>query len=536
MVDSNYKKIKERMKRRSMELWGIEKNKTIDPVIDLFIDVFSYELSRIYQEVKISDAKLLERISKILVNQNWSLPLPAHALLKVQPLEEIGMVDIRTQLYFQKIAKGGEGYLDFFFTPLKKQKLIKAKVHCTAIERSITLNGDKKIDNLTIEANKDEVIPDYTIWVGIDIATSLLEKLDEIPISILLNDSHLSSYLKMAKVFDYDGNELEFNKEEDEIVKKEHYYTSINRYYQDYLYTLNLTKTSKKKYSLIERCKAVFNEAELEEYNTDLYWLQISFPVAFEKKELEKIEISLNTFPVVNRKLSYKQHSIKKNGKIISLPSNDNEHFLNMESLIDNGGNMYKNALQNDINNLEGSFSVYSGDLQQFDERNAKSILNQVMQTIREEGSSFSSVGYDLLNVYLEDLNSKLDDLEQKVNYKYKNVSDNSEKLYLLTIPYETTDVCECTYWTTNAHLANGIDKDSLLSPYQTIGLKAESIQLCTDTVGGMLKNGKNEKINNLRYGLIAKDRIVSNEDVKKFVSVTIGNNLKKVNNKWGTK
>jgi len=534
MVDINYNKIKDRMKMRSMELWGIEQNKTIDPVIDLFIDVFSYELSRIYQEVKISDAKLLERISKILVNQNWSLPLPAHALLKVQPLEEIGKVDTNTQLYFQKIAKGGEEYLDFFFTPLKKQKLIKAKIYCTAIEQSITINGIKKTDNLTVKTYKDETIPDYTIWVGIELATSLLEKLDEIPISILLNDSDLNPYLKMVKVSDYDGNELELNQEEDKAEKKEHYYTSINRYYQDYLYTLNLTGSSKKKHSLTERCKTVFNEAGLEEYNTDLFWLQISFPVAFEKRELEKIEISLNTFPIVNRKLSYKQHNIKKNGKIVSLPSSDNEHFLNMESLVDNRGDIYNNALQNDLNNLEGSFSIYSGDLQQFDERNAKSILNQVMQTVREEGSSFSSVGYDLLNVYLEDLNSKLDDLEQKVNYKYKDVSDNSEKLYLLTIPYKTTDICECTYWTTNAHLANGIGKDSLLSPYQTIGLEAESILLCTGTVGGMLKNGKNEKINNLRYGLIAKDRIVSNEDVKEFVSITIGSSLKKVTVKSG--
>ena len=64
MVNNDYKKIKERMKMRSMQLWGIENTQKVDPVVEMFLDVFSYELSKVHQEVKVSDAKLLERISK----------------------------------------------------------------------------------------------------------------------------------------------------------------------------------------------------------------------------------------------------------------------------------------------------------------------------------------------------------------------------------------------------------------------------------------------------------------------------------------
>lgn len=522
MVDNNYRKIKERMKRRSMELWGIEDEQMVDPVIEMFLDVFTYELSKIYQEVKISDAKLLERIAKILVNENWSLPMPSHALLSVQPSEEIGEVDKTTQLYFQKIIQGD--LTEVFFTPIKKHKLIKASVYCTAIERQLTFNNDKSVAKIAIESYKESRVPDYTIWVALDIEGSLLKKIDELPLSIILGDSYLAPYLKMAKIRDYDGNELEFYQEnEDETIKKEHYYTAIKRYYQDYLFTLDLTKSSKKRHSLIQRCSSFFNKEELEEFDKDLFWLEISFPVAFNKEELDKIDISLNTFPIINRKFSYKQHDIRRNGKIFSLFSNDDEYFLNVESLVDNTGETYKSALKNDITNLQGSYSLYFGDLEQFDERNAKSILNQVIQTVREEGSSFSAVGYDLLNAYLEDLNSKLDELEKKVNFRYKNVSDNSEKLYLLTIPYDKSSTYECSYWTTNAALANGIEKGSLLSQYQTIGLQAGSIRLQTDTVGGMVKNGSKEKISSLRYGLISKDRIISNEDIKEFISMTVG-------------
>ncbi|GGX30712.1 type VI secretion system baseplate subunit TssF [Aquimarina muelleri] len=532
MVDNNYRKIKERMKMRSMELWGIENSQKVDPVIEMFLDVFSYELSKIYQEVKISDAKLLERISKILVNENWSLPTPSHALLSVQPSEQVGEIEKTTQLYFQKIVKGELN--DVFFTPIKKQELLKAKVYCTAWERELAFDTDKGFKHV-INSYKESQVPEYTIWVGIDIDESLLQEITKMPISILLKDSHLNPYLKMSKVQDYEGNDLILYQEQEDInTNKEHYYTTIQRYYQDYLYTIDLSNSTKKRHKLTNRCNGIFNQEEIEEYDKELFWLQISFSVAFTKEELDKITISTNTFPVVNRKRSYKQHSIKRNGKIVSLYFDEKEYFLNVESLIDNEGRMYKSALKNDINNMEGSFSLYFGDIEQFDERNAKSILTDVIQTVREEGSSFSAVGYDLLNAYLEDLNNKLDTLERKVNFRYKDVSDNSEKVYLQTIPHKTSNTYECIYWTTNAGLANDIKQGTLLNQYQTIELQADSIRLQTDTVGGIVKKGAKEKISSFRYGLLSKDRIVSNEDIKEFIYMTIGDVVKNVSVKSG--
>ncbi len=532
MINSDYEKIKERMKMRSMELWGIDKNQVLDPLIEMFLDVFSFELSKVYQDVKISDAKLLERISKILVNENWSLPIPAHALVSIQPSEEVGEISKKTQLYIQKITKGD--FIDIFFTPLDTQKLVKAEVYCTALERQLIFNN-KKATQLSIASYKEASVSEYTIWVGIDIDKALLQQLNKISISLLLKDSNLNSYLKMARIYDFDGNELEiFQKEEDQSIKKEHYYDSIHRYYKDYLYTLDISSSARKRQTLVERCKGVFNSEDIEEYDKKLFWIKIVFPVAFVKEELEKISVSLNTFPIVNRKFSYRQHNLKRNGKIISLSSLEQEYFLNTESLIDDNGIVYKSALKNDINNLAGSFSLYFGDIEQFDERNAKFILNQVIQTVREEGSSFSAIGYDLLNAYLEDLNGKLDALEKKVDYKYKNVSDNNEKVYLLTIPFSTSNSYECAYWTTNANLANGIKRGSLLSQYQSIGLESDSLILQTDTVGGIVKNGTKEKISSFRYGLLSKDRIVSNEDIKEFISMTVGKIIKSVGVKSG--
>ncbi|MCG8894144.1 hypothetical protein G1K73_10350 [Tenacibaculum finnmarkense] len=531
MMVNDYKKIKERMKMRSMELWGIENTQKVDPVIEMFLDVFSYELSKVHQEVKVSDAKLLERVSKILVNESWSLPTPSHTLLSVHPSEQVSEMEKTTQLYFQKIVKGELN--DVFFTPIKNQELLKANVYCTAWDRELSFDTNKGYKHI-INSYKESKIPEYTIWVGIDIDESLLKDIKKIPISILLKDSHLDPYIKMSSVQDCDGNDLKLYQEEDLNTNKEHYYATIQKYYQDYLYTVDLSNSSKKRQKLTDKCSEVFNQEDIEEYDKELFWLEISFSVAFTKEELDKITISTNTFPIVNRKKSYKQHSLKRNGKIVSLYFKEKEYFLNAESLIDNEGRVYKNALKNDINNMEGSFSLYFGDIEQFDERNAKYILSDVIQTVREEGSSSSAMGYDLLNSYLEDLNDKLDALERKVNFRFKDVSNNNEKVYLQTIPYKTSDTYECVYWTTNAGLANGIKEGALLSQYQIIDLESDSIRLLTDTVGGAVKKGTKEKISSFRYGLLSKDRIVSNEDIKEFMYVTIGDVVKSVSVKSG--
>lgn len=532
MIQKNYASIKDSMIERAMELWGIEDRSLMDPVVELLLDVFAYEFSKVEQEVKISDAKLLERISKILVQESWSLPMPAHALLRVVPSDSLLEITRNTMFYFQKLIHGEE-YTDIFFTPLTSHNLIKAHVACLAKHKELDFINNKGQNIGTLTSKGEKQLQDYTVWIGIDIEQQLLNEIQHLPITLILNDSDIESYLKMVKVYDIEGNALDvIPAKKQSNTNNEHYFEGVMRYYQNYIYDIDISK-SKNKQALSTKFDSLFFEEELQEVDQNLYWLKFTFPVAFTNEELDKLQISLNTFPVVNRKLQEKQHNIRRNGKIVSLRTL-NEYFLNVETLLDNKGRVYQSTLKNDISNLEGSYSLYFGELEQFDERNAKAILDQVIQTVREEGSSFSAIGYDLLNAYLEDLNKKLNILERKVNIGYKNISEGNNRQYLLTIPYDDSSTFECQYWTTDAKTGNGIPKYTLLAQYQTSGMIANTIRLQTDSIGGSYKNTAKEKISNLRYGLISKDRIVSSEDIKEFVKKSGGKTIKHVDIKSG--
>lgn len=526
-MKNKYQIIKEDITQRAMELWGIENEAQIDPIIELLLDTFSYEFSKIEQDIKISDSKLLERISKILVQESWSLPTAAHALLTATPLKTIVEISRNTQFFIQKVLHGDQ-FTDIFFTPLLSHTLVNGHIACLARNKAIHFFDNRGRELIEIPTKGEKKIDDYTLWIGIDIQDDLLQEINQLPLALILRDSNFESYLKLSKFFTSDGDEVAFSPMIDQSIKsREHYLEHIIKYYENYLFSISLN-TKKTKLSPVKQFEDYFFKEDIEEFNSELFWLKIEFPVAFTPTELNKLEVSMNTFPIVNRKLQYKQHNLTRNGKIASLRTL-NEYFLNIENIVDNNGILYKNTLTNDINNLKGSYSLYFGELEQFDERNAKAVLEQVIQRVREEGSSFSAVGYDMLNAYLEDLNAKLNVIEHKVSLGYKNVSENNTRQYILTIPFVDSTHLECKFWTTDAFSANNISQGKVLEQFQTNDFIPHTIRLQTDTVGGSVKNDAKEKISNLRYGLISKDRIVSSEDVKEFIRKSLGKTIDRV-------
>lgn len=528
---TDYRSIKERLTKRSMGLWGIDDKDKVDPIIDMLLDVFAYELARVNEEIKVSDGMLLERLARILVDEKWSLPSPAHALLKMLPIDSELEVDRKTQFYYSKMEQGETR--DIFFTPLKTHSLFSAYVKCVASGNKIVAHDENAIAEYSVNGIKDKRIDDHTIWLGIKVDKKLLKSQKTLPICLLLKDSVLDSQLRTVQVNDAKGNSLSIKSafSDEESSHQEHYYQMVNRYYQNYLYEIDIKDARKKQLSIVAQFPEIFDPIEVKEFDEELFWIELKLPVAFNRTEIGKLDISLNAFPIVNRKFVYKQHSLARNGRLVSLPTDIEgyDFFLNLEQLLDDSGTIYSPVLNSDINDLTGTYSLYFGNADRFDQRNAKGMLDRMIQTVREEGSAFSAIGYDLLNAHLEDLSVKLEVLEKKVNTSYKNIIGSLEKQYLVTSPREAATSYECEFWKTNANAANGILEQTEISQYQNVEVQSNTISLLTETVGGIIRTSTKEKINNLRSGVITRERIVSKEDVKAFVKAMIGNTLESI-------
>lgn len=109
--DKKLSKIKEDVLDYALDLWGLDDESKLDPVVALLLDVFAYEAYQLRGELDKSDSQLLGRLSRILVGQRWFLPFPAHGLMTVNPLEGEHKTCLNPEDHFftEKVRQGAVG-------------------------------------------------------------------------------------------------------------------------------------------------------------------------------------------------------------------------------------------------------------------------------------------------------------------------------------------------------------------------------------------------------------------------------------------
>ncbi len=527
-TNNTFLDIKKRMLERTMELWGINDMHNIDPVIDLLIDVFAQEKEKLHQEIEISDAQLLHRLSRILVQNKWSLPLPSHGLLNVHPVKSQCRLSTTNHFYTNKYQFGKESK-SVYFTSLIDTNIINASIKCKIFDNKIQYNdGIYTIEKEVL--TKDDKVTDYSCWVGIQITDDLLSKIDEITICILLKNLSMYPYLNTLNISNRDSEKLAYQKIElqQTYPDETHYFEDIISYYKDYFYTVKLDKKQILK-SITEQFPFLNQGIDGIDYEEQLLWLKFDFSEVFSKEIIKNMNFEINAVPVVNRKRGYVQHDFTKNGRIVSLPSDRDNYFLNIKKACDDRGNVLKNVLKSNEDKLEGIYSLYFGDIEKFDSRSARLLIDKVSQLIREEGNAFAAMKPEKVNTTLHEIVEKLDEVERKAVEKLEHINIGGERAFLMTYPYPNTTNYEIEYWVSNAEVGNGFDENSIFSQEKTNVFDMKRVRLLTTTFGGKTRRGEREQIDSLRYGLLTRERIVSTEDVKSFIKQQIGTNVQNI-------
>ena len=76
-TDKRYLRIKERLLDQALDLWGIEDERQLDPVVDLLLESVAFESFQLEETLRRADAALLGRLSRLLIPQRWTLPRPS---------------------------------------------------------------------------------------------------------------------------------------------------------------------------------------------------------------------------------------------------------------------------------------------------------------------------------------------------------------------------------------------------------------------------------------------------------------------------
>lgn len=533
MPDKRHIEIKERILKFAMELWGINEPRNMDPVVDLLLDVFANETARLYQEIKASDSRLLYQLSRILIDNKWVLPIPAHALMSVAPNnDETCVLNAEDHFYTEKFIFGKES-VQVFFTPLFNYPLVNARLGIIAYGDTVKTVSEKSFSS-SLFLDRKEQIESYVVWLGFDINEKHLSETQEMTLCLIPDDTLFVPFLHMTRIYDCTGKEIpvQFGLKVQDPFNNAHYFDGITNFYNDYYVKISLTDADKSLKTLSQQFPSA---RQTENIDTDkkFFWIKLRLPEIFNSQDyLNSLNIYLNTYPVVNRKLVYKQHNFATNGRYIPLPCPKGSYFLNIRSICDNTGKEYTDRQQQYEENPTGIFDLYFGNLERFDSDSAIDLINQIIQRIREDGNAFSALNPDLLTAQLKELFFKLSEIEKSV--ENVNRDEKRQRIFALTVPAPNATSAEVKFWTTSGQLANGLDERAFVQQFNMEKYDATSLVFRTPVQGGIVHTEESNLVHSLRYGLVSRDRIVSKRDIHNYIYHKMGNNVDTIQIKDG--
>ncbi|KQO22457.1 hypothetical protein ASF10_08755 [Flavobacterium sp. Leaf82] len=522
MKDVKFIEIKNRIQKKCLEIWGIEDINMADPLVMMLLDVFVHELYYLYQEGVESDNKIIERIAQEIVPSQWNLPMPAHTLASTTATKGIVMLSNDTEFVVKSGMATNVDY-DIYFTPFTNESIVEGEISFQMYD-SFLIDSSKNVTHLPV---KNKVL-DHRIWIGLDIAKENLEKLNSLKFTFVTENSSLDTFLQFITVKDSLGNSIEIENETfDEVQDNKHYSENIKSFYKNSIYKLKLDLENLVYESILDKFEIEKEELKSSKKDSGLIWLEFIFPEIFTKAEFDKIQIKINTFPIVNRKLNNRVHNAQIEGRLFPMKAERNTHFLDVMKIFNEKNIEFTNGIKQANSLTSNTFTIFYGGLENYDSRNAKFFLKKLARALREDISSFSNINADYIDATMTRINEELNSIESKINSSYSQV--NEEEVYALIHETEKSKILYYSYWTSNGQVANNLKKGTILKQTSLSELAQDATIFQANSVGGIYRNNKIEKLINLRYGFLSKERLVTKQDIKSAVHYHLRNITKEV-------
>lgn len=548
------------MLKQAAELWGYQDTEVdaFDPLVGLLIGACATEIEKISHEIHASHSKVLSRLAKLMTPDVATESQPAHGLINVRSVEAESVMQAHEEIVFKKRLTTNFDVKDeikeIHFSPTATFKIIDGKVAFLASGHTLFEQNTASKKEVFAEAVMGQELEPSTLWLGVEISNAV-RKLEKIAFYFdwknepdkdtfyqllpftqwFLEDKQLPTQTGLMTLNKKDDNELidAFDNEFDMRKKME---MRINQLYQHRFISIKNREDEKDKL-LVEIKKnyplhfeKVFDEGDLKNIKEELLWIKIVFPQSFSKEAIQNVYCSINTLPIINRKINKFTFRLQQNINIV--PLNTDDIFLNIREVQDSSGNEYHEA--NPLTRLKNykamMYSLRRGNVGRYDERNASETLSYLLDLLRDESAAFSALDRDWLTSEVKKLSQVLARLELK--------SQETERLdpiaYLLMKPAKMGDTVYLQFWSTNGELANKIPVGSKFENYSGVDIQKNEIELVSMTRGGREKLNTAESLYAYKEAVMTRGRVVTVEDIKAVSWAALGKRIEGVNVKKG--
>lgn len=547
--------VKARMLQNATKVWGLKSPQSLDPFVKLLIDAFSTEVFKANNEIQTVNARILEKLAKLLTPSIYTHPIPAHALAYTSPDESSEILLEHTEFFFKKhmnstVKSESDKQLNIPFTPIGSVRTNKAQTAIMFVGNTC-YSLDERLNKIPISRFQGRPEDYRKVTIGIDVSKFTNEKFPK-TLSLYCSNpafEHLDFVYKLLpySTVSSNGNPM-FIKEGISYVKNNEA-EGYEQLFHEQSIKIKIIEDIKSIYShkfvevtglsrdlftkeLPQDLDFLKGREEIEKYlnGKEYLWLTFEFPPQFSAEILDNFTFVLNAFPVYNRGWKKTEYSLDIMGNNIPLITEEAEYFLYVDEVQDGEGRKYTEIPFTPSDNLKkGLYTVRKGGMERFNNRNAVDMISNVLELTRDEIAAFSLLNRDNVKGMLGEMSDKMKSMVQKVNNAKRNI--RQELNYVIMEPVEKTDHTYAAFWITHCTFANHMRPGTELSNQ----LKSQSMILLTETIGGAEEQKGSDSIQAYKYALTTRDKIISLEDVKNYCRMVLKDEMKDVRVKRGT-
>lgn len=549
--------VKARMLQNATKVWGLKSPQSLDPFVKLLIDAFSTEVFKANNEIQTVNARILEKLAKLLTPSIYTHPVPAHAIAFTLPYESSEILLEHTEFFFRKhmtstIKSESDKQINIPFTPVGNVRINKVQTAVMFVGNTC-YSIDERLNKIPIARFQGRPEDYRKVTIGIDVSNYSQETFPK-QVSIYCSNpafEHLDFTYKLLPYITVtsNGNPL-FIKEGLTYYKN----TQANGYEQIFheqsirnkiiedvksIYHHKFIEVSGISSSLFSEPGELPENLSFVDYKEEItkhiqgkryLWLTFEFPPQFSAEILDNFSFVLNAFPIYNRGWKKTEYSLDIMGNNIPLVTDEGEHFLYVDEVQDGDGRRYTEIPFTPNDNLKkGLYTVRKGGMERFTNRNAVDMIANVLELTRDEIAAFSLLNRDNVKGLLSEMSDKMKSMVQKVNNAKRSVKQ--ELNYVIMEPVEKTDHTYASFWVTHCTLANHMRPGTELSNQ----LKSQLLVLLSETIGGAEEQKGTDSIQAYKYALTTRDKIISLEDVKNYCRMVLKDELKEVRVRRGT-
>jgi hypothetical protein len=541
------------MVKTAARLWGYSEDETessFDPLVNMLFSACSLELEKISNEIHSSRARMLERMVQLLSPEVLCGPLPAHAIMHARSVDNLTRLSESDQFFWtQRTTSAYETnarFKDIFFAPTSAFHVNAATVSYLATGHQLFRYREMISKEVITHCVAGKELSPSVLWIGItgpavnlhntqcyfDIRNEVNKELffQNLPDARWYYNEKFITAIPGYNQEGLSGEQLDIEQlltQKNTALYK--HKEQVNAFYKNKFVTLKYPEitASSKTTEFPAELKQAFDKkdlAPLEQEN--VRWIKIRFPENISNALLQDVVCHFNCFPVVNLQMHELTHHMHDMVNIIPLYSSDT--FFDLYEISDHDGRMYN--IRTVEKNVSDKLSVIlrQGGIGRFDERDAATIIENIIQMLSDESAAFAVLGRDFLASEMKQLQQIIYKLEQQLTSRQLH-RESTPFLVVRPTSNEKINNLLITYWSTTGAQANDIKAGTTLQSYKTSGLYQGSITLVSTTAGGRDRLSATESITAYKAALLSRDRLISMEDIKVFCQLQMGSKAKEI-------